>query len=152
MYINVKKYLYKLRMYNTTLGTIHKWLHALEGGGGLTKAWCSKGGCVDLLLWLVQNAWQGGGGGLKSPKICVTSFMDGPLIGFLVPLRLESNLALLGNPLKMTHIMYSFFSPRFPLFRMNMRQSRMLHECHEKVWFPRCWTVGMNFRLFSRIV
>ena len=41
-----------------------------EGGGGLTKCRCSKGGCVYLVLWILPKCRQGGGGGPKSRKLC----------------------------------------------------------------------------------
>ena len=42
----------------------------LRGGGGLTECRCSKGGCVDLVLWILPKCRQGGGGGPKSQKLC----------------------------------------------------------------------------------
>ena len=42
----------------------------LRGGGGLTKCRRSKGGCVDLVLWILPKCRQGGGGGPKSRKLC----------------------------------------------------------------------------------
>ena len=42
----------------------------LRGGGGLTKCRRSKGGCLDLVLWILPKCRQGGGGGPKSQKLC----------------------------------------------------------------------------------
>ena len=44
---------------------------------------CPKHDVVREVAWIYSYDWskmrdKGGGGGLKSPKICVTSFMDGP--------------------------------------------------------------------------
>ena len=41
-----------------------------EGGRGLTKCRRSKGGCVDLVLWILPKCRQRGGGGPKSQKLC----------------------------------------------------------------------------------
>ena len=47
-------------------------------GRGLTKCRRSKGGCVDLVLWILPKCRQGGGRGSKIPKIVQTSFKYGP--------------------------------------------------------------------------
>ena len=41
-----------------------------EGGGGLAKWRHSKGGCVDLVLWILPKCRQGGEG-VQNPKNCV---------------------------------------------------------------------------------
>ena len=41
----------------------------LRWEGGLTKCRRSKGGCVDLVLWICQNVDKGGGGP-KYRKLC----------------------------------------------------------------------------------
>ena len=38
--------------------------------GGLTKCRRSKGGCVDLVLWILPKCRQGGGGGPEFRKLC----------------------------------------------------------------------------------
>ena len=60
------------------LGGIHKWRQQRGGGRGLPKFWCSKGGCVILVLEIGSKCWQGGEGS-KIPKFYLTSFVNGPL-------------------------------------------------------------------------
>ena len=53
------------------LGSIHKVRTHRGGGGRGPKSVHSKGGCVNLVLRAWPKCVQGGGGGLKSRKICV---------------------------------------------------------------------------------
>ena len=41
-----------------------------RGGGGYPKSRCSKGGCVNLVLWFGPKCRQGGRGGQKFRKFC----------------------------------------------------------------------------------
>ena len=50
------------------LGAILKWRIHWGGEEGLTKCRHSKGGCVDLVLWILPKCRQGGRGS-KIPKI-----------------------------------------------------------------------------------
>ena len=54
-----------------TLGAILKWRLHWGGEGGLTKCRHSKGGCLDLVLWILPNCRQGGGEGVQDPENCV---------------------------------------------------------------------------------
>ena len=62
---------------------------------------CPKRDVVREVAWILyydqsKMRDKGGGGGPKNPKICVTSFMDGPLPGPLCRVIASSSLGLLG--------------------------------------------------------
>ena len=48
-----------------------------EGGGGLTKCRHSKGGCVDLVFWILPKCRQGGEG-VQNPENYVDVIKYGP--------------------------------------------------------------------------
>ena len=59
-------------------GAIHKWRQQRGGGRGVPKFWCSKGGCVILVLQIGPKCWQGGEG-VKNPKNLADVICERPL-------------------------------------------------------------------------